>query len=93
MINACGSFAISMPWPSTGISDVQRKPARSPSRPCRCKFAISRSGSAWLIERRPGDVTLTEVGKEVVRRGEHVLAAARDLVDFARHRSHTLVGA
>jgi LysR family hydrogen peroxide-inducible transcriptional activator len=46
-----------------------------------------------LIERRPGDVTLTEVGKEVVRRGEHVLAAARDLVDFARHRSHTLVGA
>jgi LysR family hydrogen peroxide-inducible transcriptional activator len=46
-----------------------------------------------LIERRPGEVVLTEVGAEVVRRGEHVLAAARDLVDFARHRSHTLVGA
>ena len=46
-----------------------------------------------LIERRPGEVVLTEVGTEVVRRGEHVLAAARDLVDFARHRGHTLVGA
>jgi len=46
-----------------------------------------------LIERRPGEVVLTEVGAEVARRGEHVLAAARDLVDFARHRSHTLVGA
>ena len=46
-----------------------------------------------LIERRPGEVILTEIGEEVVRRGEHVLAAARDLVDFARHRSHTLSGA
>lgn len=46
-----------------------------------------------LIERRPGEVMLTEIGEEVVRRGEHLLAAARDLVDFARHRSHTLAGA
>jgi len=46
-----------------------------------------------LIERRPGEVVLTDVGAEVVRRGERVLAAARDLVDFARHRGHTLVGA
>ena len=46
-----------------------------------------------LIERRPGEVMLTEIGEEVVRRGEHLLAAARDLVDFARHGSHTLAGA
>jgi LysR family hydrogen peroxide-inducible transcriptional activator len=46
-----------------------------------------------LIERRPGEVAFTEIGEEVVKRGEHVLAAARDLVDYARHRSHTLSGA
>jgi LysR family hydrogen peroxide-inducible transcriptional activator len=45
-----------------------------------------------LVERRPGDVTLTEIGIEVVHRGEGVLAAARDLVDFARHRSRPLTG-
>jgi len=45
-----------------------------------------------LIERRPGDVVLTEIGIEVARRGKHVLAAARDLVDFARHRQRILSG-
>jgi LysR family transcriptional regulator, hydrogen peroxide-inducible genes activator len=45
---------------------------------------------AKLIERRPGEAALTEIGIEVVRRGESVLAAARDLVDFARHRGRTL---
>jgi LysR family hydrogen peroxide-inducible transcriptional activator len=45
-----------------------------------------------LIERRPGQVVLTEIGMEVARRGERVLAAARDLVDFARHRGHILSG-
>jgi LysR family transcriptional regulator, hydrogen peroxide-inducible genes activator len=39
-----------------------------------------------LVERRPGDIALTEIGLEVARRAEHILAAARDLVDFARHR-------
>jgi len=39
-----------------------------------------------LVERRPGDVVLTDVGAEVARRGERILAAERDLVDFARHR-------
>ncbi len=38
-----------------------------------------------LIERRPGEAALTEIGAEVAKRGEEVLAAVRDLVDFARH--------
>ena len=45
-----------------------------------------------VVERRPGEVILTEVGREVARRGEDVLSASRDLVDFARHRSGLLTG-
>ncbi|HLH92732.1 MAG TPA: LysR substrate-binding domain-containing protein [Xanthobacteraceae bacterium] len=45
-----------------------------------------------LVERRAGTVALTEVGLEVARRGERVLAATRDLVDFARHRGRLLAG-
>jgi LysR family hydrogen peroxide-inducible transcriptional activator len=45
-----------------------------------------------LVERRHGDVTLTETGLELARRGETVLAAAHDLVDFARLRSRPLSG-
>lgn len=45
-----------------------------------------------LVERRPGEVILTEVGSEVARRAEHVLAAARDLSDFARHSGRVLSG-
>jgi len=45
-----------------------------------------------LVERRAGTVALTEIGLEVARRGERVLAATRDLVDFARHRSRILSG-
>jgi LysR family transcriptional regulator, hydrogen peroxide-inducible genes activator len=45
-----------------------------------------------LIERRSGEAALTEIGAEVARRGERVLAAARDLADFARHRSRVLSG-
>lgn len=41
---------------------------------------------AELVERRPGDIALTETGTEVAARAESILAAARDLVDFARHR-------
>lgn len=47
---------------------------------------------AELVERRPGDVMLTETGLEVARRAEHVLAAARDLTDFARHSGRPLTG-
>ena len=45
-----------------------------------------------LVERRPGEVILTEVGAEVARRAEHVLTAARDLTDFARHSGRLLTG-
>jgi LysR family hydrogen peroxide-inducible transcriptional activator len=45
-----------------------------------------------LVERRPGEVALTEIGVEVVRRGERILVASRDLVDFARHRRRILSG-
>jgi LysR family hydrogen peroxide-inducible transcriptional activator len=45
-----------------------------------------------LVERRAGTVALTEIGQEVARRGERVLAATRDLVDFARHRGRILSG-
>src|SRR5437879_5982059 len=45
-----------------------------------------------LVERRHGDVTLTETGLELARRGRTVLVAAHDLVDFARLRSRPLNG-
>jgi LysR family hydrogen peroxide-inducible transcriptional activator len=45
-----------------------------------------------VVERRPGDVMLTDVGREITRRGEDILAASRDLIDFARHRSGLLTG-
>lgn len=45
-----------------------------------------------LVERRPGGIVLTEVGLEVARRGERVLASSRDLIDFARHRGRVLSG-
>lgn len=47
---------------------------------------LEREIGAELVERRPGDIVLTEIGAEVVRRAEHILASTRDLVDFARHR-------
>lgn len=45
-----------------------------------------------LVERRQGDAVLTEVGLEVVQRGERILAASRDLEDYARHRRRLLTG-
>jgi LysR family transcriptional regulator, hydrogen peroxide-inducible genes activator len=45
-----------------------------------------------LVERRHGDVTLTETGLELARRGENLLAGAHDLVDFARLRTQPLSG-
>lgn len=45
-----------------------------------------------LVERRPGDVTLTEAGLEISRRADEVLAKSRDLVDFAQHRAKPLTG-
>jgi len=47
---------------------------------------LEREIGAELVERRPGDIALTDTGHEVARRAESILAATRDLVDFARHR-------
>jgi len=53
---------------------------------------LERNLGVAVVERRPGDVMLTDVGREIARRGEDVLTASRDLVDFARHRSGVLTG-
>jgi LysR family transcriptional regulator, hydrogen peroxide-inducible genes activator len=45
-----------------------------------------------LVERRPNEVALTDLGVEVVRRADRVLVATRDLVDFAQHRGRVLSG-
>jgi len=47
---------------------------------------LEREIGAELVERRTGEIALTETGLEVVQRAEHILAATRDLIDFARHR-------
>jgi LysR family transcriptional regulator, hydrogen peroxide-inducible genes activator len=39
-----------------------------------------------LVERRHGDIALTDMGRDFVQRADRILAATRDLVDFARHR-------
>ena len=53
---------------------------------------LERSLGAQLVERRPGDLVLTDIGREVAGRSEQILAAARDLEDFARHRDRVLAG-
>ncbi len=45
-----------------------------------------------LVERRQSEIALTTLGAEVAQRAERVVAAARDLVDFARHRARILTG-
>jgi LysR family hydrogen peroxide-inducible transcriptional activator len=47
---------------------------------------LEREIGAELVERRPGDIALTDTGLEVAQRAESILTAARDLIDFARHR-------
>lgn len=47
---------------------------------------LEREIGTELVERRPGEIMLTETGAEVAQRAERILAATRDLVDFARHR-------
>jgi len=53
---------------------------------------LERQLGVELVERRPGDVVLTDLGAEVVARAERVLVATRDLQDFARHRGRVLCG-
>ncbi len=47
---------------------------------------LEREIGAELVERRLGEIVLTETGIEVAQRAERILAATRDLVEFARHR-------
>jgi LysR family transcriptional regulator, hydrogen peroxide-inducible genes activator len=53
---------------------------------------LERALGVAVVERRPGDVMLTDVGREIARRADDILTASRDLVDFARHRSGLLTG-
>jgi LysR family hydrogen peroxide-inducible transcriptional activator len=53
---------------------------------------LERNLGVALVERRPGEVMLTDAGREIARRGEDVLTASRDLMDFARHRGEPLIG-
>jgi LysR family hydrogen peroxide-inducible transcriptional activator len=53
---------------------------------------LERTLGVAVVERRPGDVMLTDVGREIARRADDVLSASRDLVDFARHRGGLLTG-
>jgi len=53
---------------------------------------MEKSLSAQLVERRPGEIVLTEIGREVVARGDQMLASARDIEDFARHSNAVLSG-
>jgi LysR family transcriptional regulator, hydrogen peroxide-inducible genes activator len=48
--------------------------------------ALEREVGADLIDRRTGAFALTPTGAEVLQRAERLLASARDLVDFGRHR-------
>lgn len=48
---------------------------------------LEREIGAELVERRPNEIVLTEIGAEVAARAERILAATHDLVDFARHRA------
>ncbi|HEY4981041.1 MAG TPA: hydrogen peroxide-inducible genes activator [Pseudolabrys sp.] len=47
---------------------------------------LERETGTALVERRPGEIALTDTGLEVAQRAEQILTATRDLVDFARHR-------
>ena len=47
---------------------------------------LEREIGTALVERRPGEIALTDTGLEVAQRAAQILTASRDLVDFVRHR-------
>lgn len=53
---------------------------------------LERKLGTELVERRAGEIALTETGLEIARRGEPILSAVNDLSDFARHHSRLLSG-
>jgi LysR family hydrogen peroxide-inducible transcriptional activator len=48
---------------------------------------LEREIGTELVERRPGEIALTDTGRDAAERAAGILAATRDLVDFARHRA------
>lgn len=46
-----------------------------------------------LVERRKSGIELTEQGEEIASRARTILAAVRDLVDYAKHQDGMLAGA
>lgn len=48
---------------------------------------------AALFERRPGEIVLTPLGREIAAQAARILLAANDLAATARHRSKVLSGA
>jgi LysR family transcriptional regulator, hydrogen peroxide-inducible genes activator len=53
---------------------------------------LEKTFGVQLVERRPGEVVLTQLGREVALRGDQILASVRDLEDFARHGTGVLTG-
>lgn len=53
---------------------------------------LERTLGVDLVERRPNEAVLTEIGAEVAQRAERLLSGARDLVEFAQHRQRLLSG-
>ncbi len=53
---------------------------------------LERLLGAPLVERRPNDVALTELGTEIARRAERLLTGADELVEFAQQRQGVLTG-
>src|ERR1039458_1761799 len=47
---------------------------------------LEREIGAELVERRPGEIALTDTGLDVAQRAEQILTATRGRVVFARHR-------
>lgn len=54
---------------------------------------LEKTLKAKLVERRPGDVVLTDIGRDVARRAAAILGATRDLADAALHHGRVLTGA
>jgi LysR family hydrogen peroxide-inducible transcriptional activator len=53
---------------------------------------LEREIGVALVERRPGDVSLSEAGREAVSRADAILAAVQDFVHVARERGAPLSG-
>ena len=53
---------------------------------------LEQSLGAPLVERRPTEVVLTDLGSEIARRAAQLLTGASDLVDFAKHGQKILSG-